>query len=100
MGEVARRLSDLVVLTDDNPRSEDPERIVEDICTGFEHPAAVRVQHDRAAAISETLRQAGSNDIVLIAGKGHEAYQIVGENRIPFSDQNVLRSEARRAQCA
>ena len=87
MAAAAEQLADHVVLTDDNPRSEDPERIVEDICTGFENPAAVRVQHDRAAAISDALRSAGPNDIVLIAGKGHETVQIVGEKSLPFSDR-------------
>jgi UDP-N-acetylmuramoyl-L-alanyl-D-glutamate--2,6-diaminopimelate ligase len=87
MAAAAEKLADHVVLTDDNPRSEDPERIIEDICTGFENPDAVRVLHDRAAAISGALRQAGPNDIVLIAGKGHETVQIVGDKTLPFSDR-------------
>jgi len=55
---------------------------------------------DRSEAIGVALERADERSLVLVAGKGHEAYQIVGETRIPFSDQNVLRSEARRAQCA
>jgi UDP-N-acetylmuramoyl-L-alanyl-D-glutamate--2,6-diaminopimelate ligase len=87
MAAAAERYADHVVLTDDNPRSEDPERIIEDLCTGLEDADAVRVQHDRAAAIAETLSRAGPQDIVLIAGKGHETVQIVGDKALPFSDR-------------
>ena len=95
MAAAAEQYADHVVLTDDNPRSEDPQRIIEDLCTGFDNPDAVRVQHERAAAISETLRQAGPNDIVLIAGKGHETVQIVGEKKLPFSDRERVMAQQR-----
>ena len=99
MGAIAAELADESVVTDDNPRSEPPERIVQQILTGIPGAAAVRVEHDRARAIRATLERSGSQDVVLIAGKGHEAYQIYGGERRPFSDQSVAREalEAMRA---
>jgi UDP-N-acetylmuramoyl-L-alanyl-D-glutamate--2,6-diaminopimelate ligase len=87
MAAVAERRADRIVLTDDNPRNEDPERIMADICTGLEHPEQVHIEHDRGAAISGTLEEAGPDDIVLIAGKGHETVQIVADKSLPFSDR-------------
>jgi UDP-N-acetylmuramoyl-L-alanyl-D-glutamate--2,6-diaminopimelate ligase len=87
MAAVAERRADRIVLTDDNPRSEDPERIMADICTGLEHPEQVRIEHDRGAAITGTLEEAGPDDVVLIAGKGHETVQIVAGKSLPFSDR-------------
>lgn len=86
MGRVALTLADQVVLTSDNPRSEDPLAIVRDIRQGLGHEAVVQVQLDRALAISHTLSQARLNDVVLIAGKGHETHQEVGPDSLPFSD--------------
>jgi UDP-N-acetylmuramoyl-L-alanyl-D-glutamate--2,6-diaminopimelate ligase len=86
MGEVAHRLADRVVLTDDNPRSEDPSQIVADILSGIEAPDAVHIEHDRASAIRVGIAAAGANDLVLVAGKGHEDYQEVAGQRLPFSD--------------
>jgi len=91
MGRVADRLADRIVVTDDNPRSEDPVAITAAIVAAIEaHP--VVVIHDRAAAIGAAVTQAGAGDAVLIAGKGHEDYQIYGSTRRVFSD----RDEARR----
>ena len=87
MGRIARELADEIIVTDDNPRTEDPEQIVADILEGI--GSAVRVQHDRASAIREALARSATGDVVLIAGKGHEDYQIIGRQRRPFSDQNV-----------
>lgn len=88
MAEMALRYSDRVVVTSDNPRSEDPQAIIQDILAGV--PAAakssVQVHVDRRKAIQETLQQAQDGDVVLIAGKGHEDYQIVGTEKLPFSD--------------
>lgn len=97
MGTIAAELSDDVVLTDDNPRTEDPRRIVADIIAGVRSsPAArataVRVEHDRARAITSTLDASATGDAVVIAGKGHENYQIYGTERRPFSDQAVIRT--------
>jgi UDP-N-acetylmuramoyl-L-alanyl-D-glutamate--2,6-diaminopimelate ligase len=91
MGEAAGRLSDVVFVTSDNPRSEDPERIIDDIMEGLREPAAVveRVP-DRREAIGLAVREAGPGDMVVVAGKGHENYQIIGERILPFSDVDEL----------
>jgi UDP-N-acetylmuramoyl-L-alanyl-D-glutamate--2,6-diaminopimelate ligase len=103
MGAVAARLSDLVVVTSDNPRSEDPEQIIEEIKRGIVVPAD-RVPAkgaggpratpcltivDRKAAIERAIREAHAGDLVLIAGKGHEKYQIVGDRVLSFDDVEV-----------
>jgi UDP-N-acetylmuramoyl-L-alanyl-D-glutamate--2,6-diaminopimelate ligase len=87
MAAAAERHADRIVLTDDNPRREDPQRIMRDICAGFEHPDRVPVEHNRANAIAMALQEAGPDDIVLIAGKGHETVQLIGDKALPFSDR-------------
>lgn len=87
MGEVASRLADRIVLTSDNPRSEDPAAIIEAIRAGA--GAAHMVEPDRAKAIVAAIRGAGAADVVLVAGKGHETYQEVAGRRLPFSDPAV-----------
>ncbi len=89
MGRVAGQLADVAVLTSDNPRSEEPAAILADIQSGFSAGAAPVVIEDRAAAIGWAVRSARRGDVVLIAGKGHENYQHVGDERRPFSDQLV-----------
>jgi len=88
MGHAAVRGADQVVLTSDNPRTEDPERILDDIESGISQPDRRRVLRiaDRRAAIHETLAASRPGDVVLIAGKGHEAVQIIGTEERPFSD--------------
>jgi UDP-N-acetylmuramoyl-L-alanyl-D-glutamate--2,6-diaminopimelate ligase len=86
MGAVADELADQIIVTDDNPRSEDPQVIVRAITEGIKS-RPLRVIHDRGAAIAAALNGAGAADIVLIAGKGHEAYQIYGATRRDFSDR-------------
>lgn len=86
MGEVALRLADQVVLTDDNPRGEDPKKIIAGILTGIGDRTGVHVEHDRATAIAQSINAAESDDLVLIAGKGHEDYQEIAGQRLPFSD--------------
>ena len=87
MGEIAGRLSDRVILTSDNPRSENPLDIINDILVGLRRVDAVhQVEPDRAEAIHLALSQAESGDIVLLAGKGHETYQTIGGETIPFDD--------------
>jgi len=92
MGRIAAELADELVVTDDNPRSEPPERIVSQILTGIPAGTSSRVEHDRALAIRTTVARSGPEDVVLIAGKGHEEYQIYGSERRPFSDQSVARA--------
>jgi UDP-N-acetylmuramoyl-L-alanyl-D-glutamate--2,6-diaminopimelate ligase len=87
MGGIACLLSDIVFVTDDNPRTEDPGVIIAEILSGIEDPGIpVHVQHDRRTAIRAAVGEAGRADLVVIAGKGHESVQIVGDRRIPFSD--------------
>ena len=88
MGEVATRLSDVVIVTDDNPRSEDPGAIRKAVLAGA--PGAIEVG-DRRAAISEAIAMARAGDIVLVAGKGHEQGQIIGDQVLPFDDVTVAR---------
>ena len=98
MAAVAQRSADQVVLTSDNPRSERPEVILSQMLLGLSDPAGVTVEVDRARAIAQAVAEAGPNDVVLVAGKGHEAYQEVAGLRLPFSDQEHARAalQARR----
>ncbi len=96
MGSLAVELADQVILTDDNPRTEDPARIVHEILAGVPNTAAVVIEHDRARAIQLALRDSGPGDVVLVAGKGHEDYQIYGTTRRPFSDQQVIAAQLQR----
>jgi UDP-N-acetylmuramoyl-L-alanyl-D-glutamate--2,6-diaminopimelate ligase len=89
MGAIAERLADRVVLTDDNPRSERGDAIVQDILAGCKGGKTF-VQRDRRLAIAYALERAGPEDVVLVAGKGHEDYQEIGGARLPFSDRAVL----------
>jgi UDP-N-acetylmuramoyl-L-alanyl-D-glutamate--2,6-diaminopimelate ligase len=91
MGAAAAEFADSLVLTDDNPRSEPPQRIVADIQRGLPDGFDSQVIHDREAAILAALAMVGPLDAVLIAGKGHEEYQIVGAERRAFSDQAIVR---------
>ncbi len=92
MGEVAERLADRLVVTDDNPRGESPAAIVAEIMAGLGAPGQAQVEHDRARAIALAVSGARAGDVVLVAGKGHEDYQQVGDIRHPFSDRDeVLR---------
>jgi UDP-N-acetylmuramoyl-L-alanyl-D-glutamate--2,6-diaminopimelate ligase len=84
MAAIAERGADRVIVTDDNPRSEDGDAIVADIVAGFASPAAASVERDRRRAIALALAGTHANDVVLIAGKGHEAYQEVAGVRTPF----------------
>jgi UDP-N-acetylmuramoyl-L-alanyl-D-glutamate--2,6-diaminopimelate ligase len=91
MGAVASALADEVVLTDDNPRSEDPEAIASEVMSGIEGPGAVRRIADRAGAIRFALESAAADDVVLIAGKGHETQQWYADGPVPFSDAATAR---------
>jgi UDP-N-acetylmuramoyl-L-alanyl-D-glutamate--2,6-diaminopimelate ligase len=94
MGEAASRLADVVVVTSDNPRSEDPDSIIAEVVAGVPAERAARlvpVEPDRRTAIGVALRAARSGDVVLIAGKGHETTQTIGDSVIAFDDRQVAR---------
>jgi UDP-N-acetylmuramoyl-L-alanyl-D-glutamate--2,6-diaminopimelate ligase len=91
MGAAAVKQADIVVVTDDNPRSEQPETIARDIVAGMPAGHAARVIHDRATAITMAVREASRDDVVLIAGKGHESTQIYGGESRSFSDRDFVR---------
>ncbi len=93
MGEIATRLSDHVVVTSDNPRTEVPEQIIQEILVGTGSARHVSVEPDRRRAIRQAISIAGLRDLILIAGKGHEDYQILGKDKIHFDDREVLREE-------
>jgi UDP-N-acetylmuramoyl-L-alanyl-D-glutamate--2,6-diaminopimelate ligase len=95
MGEVAARLADRVFLTSDNPRSEDPLAIIEAIRSGMRDQSTTTVEPDRTTAIALAIGDAVPGDVVLLAGKGHEAVQIVGERTVPFDDREVARQALR-----
>jgi UDP-N-acetylmuramoyl-L-alanyl-D-glutamate--2,6-diaminopimelate ligase len=99
MGAVAEALADRVVLTDDNPRGEDGDTIIEQILAGFSQPGRVVVERDRAIAIGEAITGAQPGDVVLVAGKGHEPYQEAGGKRRPFEDAAVARTALERRAC-
>jgi UDP-N-acetylmuramoyl-L-alanyl-D-glutamate--2,6-diaminopimelate ligase len=97
MGRVAVQFSDVVVLTSDNPRTEDPQAILDEVEVGVKstlterpHVRYIKIA-DRRAAIGQAIAEADAGDIVLIAGKGHEDYQIIGTEKIHFDDREVAR---------
>jgi len=96
MGQVAERFSDQVIITNDNPRTEPPEVIVDAIKEGLICPWAVEVELDRGAAIAHAIDCADPGDVVLIAGKGHEPYQIIGAEKLPFSDIQQVKTFTQR----
>ncbi|MFO7629262.1 MAG: UDP-N-acetylmuramoyl-L-alanyl-D-glutamate--2,6-diaminopimelate ligase [Prochlorococcaceae cyanobacterium] len=87
MGAIAARLADRVVVTSDNPRTEDPQRILDDVVAGIPAATDLQVEGDRALAIAATIAAAAPGDLVLIAGKGHEDYQILGTTKVHFDDR-------------
>ncbi len=91
MGKVADENSDIFWLTNDNPRSEDPLSIIEDIKAGIKPGRTFYIQTNRYTAIEEALAEAKSDDLVLIAGKGHEKHQIIKDTIIPFDDKEVVK---------
>ena len=91
MGEIAARLSDFVIVTSDNPRSENPEKIIEDILAGMKNTdTPYIVIENRAEAIEYAVKNAKPDDIVLFAGKGHETYQILPTGTIHFDEREVI----------
>jgi UDP-N-acetylmuramoyl-L-alanyl-D-glutamate--2,6-diaminopimelate ligase len=91
MGKAALQ-ADVAVITSDNPRTEDPKQIIHDIKAGMKGGTnELFVQPDRKAAIEWALQHCSAGDVVLVAGKGHERHQVIGDTRIPFDDVQVIR---------
>ena len=99
MGAIAARLADQLVLTSDNPRTEDPQRILDDVVAGIPAGTALTVEGDRATAIAAAIATAAPDDLVLIAGKGHEDYQILGTTKIHFDDREEAEKALRARPC-
>jgi UDP-N-acetylmuramoyl-L-alanyl-D-glutamate--2,6-diaminopimelate ligase len=92
MGEAGARLADVLIVTSDNPRSEDPAAIARSVVAGTaEGVATVRVELDRRAAIALAIGEARPGDVVVVAGKGHETTQTIGNQVLPFDDRDVVR---------
>jgi UDP-N-acetylmuramoyl-L-alanyl-D-glutamate--2,6-diaminopimelate ligase len=89
MGAIAERLADVAIVTSDNPRTENPERILDDIEAGMKRRQHERIE-DRRAAIARALVLAGPNDVVVLAGKGHETYQVRGTEKLPFDEKAIV----------
>lgn len=87
MGAIAEEFADAAVVTDDNPRTEEPRAIINDILAGMLDAGRAKVMEGRAEAVTCAVMQAKENDVVLVAGKGHEDYQIVGNQRLDYSDR-------------
>jgi UDP-N-acetylmuramoyl-L-alanyl-D-glutamate--2,6-diaminopimelate ligase len=97
MARVAESLADRIVITTDNPRGEQPAAIIGDMLAGLEEPDQAQVVEDRAAAIRQAVLGSGAGDIVLVAGKGHEAWQEMKGQKIPFSDEATVNSALEEA---
>lgn len=91
MGEIAERYADVAVITNDNSRNEDPTTIAEQILTGFASPEKVHIELDRQVAIQYALEKAAVEDLILVAGKGHENYQLIGDQRIEYDERNYVK---------
>lgn len=93
MGEIAGRLSDIAVVTSDNPRTEDPEKIIDDIMTGLEKSKAKTYRiTDRTQAIKKALSIAGEGDVVVLAGKGHETYQVLKDGKVHYDEREIVKN--------
>jgi UDP-N-acetylmuramoyl-L-alanyl-D-glutamate--2,6-diaminopimelate ligase len=91
MGDIASRMADVAIVTSDNPRTEDPERILDEIEAGMGSRPHERVE-DRRAAIARALAIAGADDVIVLAGKGHETYQVLGTEKVPFDEREIVRA--------
>ena len=98
MARIAEELGDLIFVTNDNPRTEDPSSIIDEIIAGFENnnTQTITIEPDRKKALELAIKSAGKGDIVLIAGKGHEDYQIIGTQKIHFSDKEIAQECLRK----
>ncbi len=92
MAAIAQKYADKVIVTSDNPRTESPIAIIDDILAGFTSLQGVHVESDRARAIASAIAMSAPDSVVLIAGKGHEDYQIIGKDIVPFCDRKVVQA--------
>lgn len=99
MAKAAERNSDVVIVTSDNPRTEDPKQVISDILQGFEDAESVIITPDRSLAIAQAVGMAKEGDIVLIAGKGHEDYMILGTEKIHFDDREEVKKHLEVDEC-
>jgi UDP-N-acetylmuramoyl-L-alanyl-D-glutamate--2,6-diaminopimelate ligase len=97
MGKIARQIADVVFITDDNPRTENPRAIIDDILEGIEMNENVRIIYDRQEAITEAVKSAGQGDVILVAGKGHEQYQVIGTTKHDFDEVAIIREAEKNA---
>jgi UDP-N-acetylmuramoyl-L-alanyl-D-glutamate--2,6-diaminopimelate ligase len=102
MARVTEQLADTIIVTSDNPRTEEPDAIIGEIIAGFEDPGSERVtvEPDRRKAIELAIENARADDIILLAGKGHETYQIIGTKKFDFSDKDIASRCLRERQCS
>ncbi len=91
MAKIAEDYADQIIVTDDNPRHENPQQIMDDIMQGFSGIKKIIIEHDRSKAIRDTIQYATAGDCVLVAGKGAETYQIIGDQKIPFMDEEEIK---------
>jgi UDP-N-acetylmuramoyl-L-alanyl-D-glutamate--2,6-diaminopimelate ligase len=96
MGKIAAQLADIAVVTSDNPRTEEPQRILDDVVAGIPRNTTYEIIGDRATAIATAIANAQPGDGILIAGKGHEDYQILGTEKIHFDDREQARKALER----
>jgi UDP-N-acetylmuramoyl-L-alanyl-D-glutamate--2,6-diaminopimelate ligase len=91
MAKAVEKYADAIIVTSDNPRTENPDVIINEIIAGFVNPASpkIKIEQDRRKAITLAIESARKNDVVLLAGKGHENYQIIGKEKFPFSDKQI-----------
>ena len=92
MGEIAELYADEIYVTSDNPRTEDPDKIISEILSGMQRVKKIEAMVDRRQAICQSLRDLKKGDLVLISGKGHETYQIIGEKKIDFDDRQIVQT--------
>lgn len=92
MGEAAESLADQIIITNDNVRTEEPQQIVDGILAGCRNPEQIQVILDRKQAIQSTVRLASDKDLILVAGKGHEDYQIIGNEKVPYDERRYVKN--------
>ena len=91
MGNIGKKYAKTLIITSDNPRTEDPDKIISDISSDLDESQYIKIP-DRKMAIEKALEIGNANSVIAIAGKGHEKFQIIGSDKIPFSDHEVVRN--------